>query len=238
LRVASALFDLPEIAQAFQKGDFSYSKARALTRVANAKTEAHLLDFALKANAAHVDRHCFELRNAQRTVSTRDANRINNRRYLSYVPSTDGSVCISLELPKETADLVLKALELAAAQLKPADAEYLENGCTSSELSEIDEGGSREPSVLQQQQVDALVEMARGYLAGSDSVESDGSRTSCTADHYQVTVHVDERALRGATTPENLVMLCSAHHRLLHEGGLEIKAGPDGRWQFRRLATP
>ena len=34
--------------------------------------------------------------------------------------------------------------------------------------------------------------MAQGYLAGGKE------KTSCTADHYQVVVHVDEDALRGA----------------------------------------
>jgi hypothetical protein len=44
---------------------------------------------------------------------------------------------------------------------------------------------------LQQKQADALVALARGYLSG------DEGRRNCTADHYQVVVHVDEKALRG-----------------------------------------
>lgn len=54
LRVANALFDLPGISRAFQRGDLSYSKARALSRVATPQNEEHLLDFALRANAATV----------------------------------------------------------------------------------------------------------------------------------------------------------------------------------------
>jgi hypothetical protein len=45
---------------------------------------------------------------------------------------------------------------------------------------------------LFQRQADALVKMAQGYMAGGKE------KTSCTADHYQVVVHVDEKALRGA----------------------------------------
>jgi hypothetical protein len=300
LRVANALFDLPQTSTAFQKGDLSYSKARALSRIATPTTEEHLLDFALHATAAQVDRHCRELRNVQRHISTGDANRLHNNRYLSCSPHNDGSVTFSVELPKESADLVMKALEMAV------------RGIDSSDLTE-DENASRDASDLFRQQADALVEMARSFLGGGDN------KKSCTADHYQVTVHVDEKALAGIpdensksdlpietvrrlccdsslvaatddvhgntkdtsrrhrvvhpslrrmlmsrdkgcrfpgcthtkwldahhvvhwadggeTTAENLIMLCSKHHRLLHEGGFEIKPGANGEWHFRNAS--
>ena len=179
LRVANALFDLPQISRAFQKGDLSYSKARALSRIATPTTEEHLLDFALKTTAASVDRHCMELRNVQRHASTQDANRLHDNRYLSCSPHSDGSVTLSVELPKETAALVMKALEMAVPQLEAKD---------------VYEGEEENASCdLLKQQADALVELARSYLAGGSD------RKSCTADHYQVTVHVDENALRGAS---------------------------------------
>ena len=80
LRVANALFDLPQTSQAFKKGDLSYSKARYLSRIATPVTEEHLLDFALKATASQVERHCMELRNVQREVSTRHVNRLHETR--------------------------------------------------------------------------------------------------------------------------------------------------------------
>jgi hypothetical protein len=36
----------------------------------------------------------------------------------------------------------------------------------------------------------------------------------------------------GATTADNLVLLCSTHHRLLHEGGFRIEGGRDGDVRF------
>ena len=33
---------------------------------------------------------------------------------------------------------------------------------------------------------------------------------------------------------DNTILLCSRHHRLLHDGAFEIKSGPEGDWQFRR----
>src|SRR5690606_29352511 len=43
VRVAHALEDLPMISEAMQQGQLSYSKVRALTRVADATTEDYLL---------------------------------------------------------------------------------------------------------------------------------------------------------------------------------------------------
>jgi hypothetical protein len=307
IRVANLLFDLPQTAAAFQKGDLSFSKAKSLTRVATPLNEEHLLDFALKATASQVDKHCQELRNVQRETSIRDSNRLHEQRYLSWSAHSDGSVTLSVELPKESADLVIRAIEKASgSNLSAQDSAYFDED---SQDSHPPRGGLN----LFQQQADALVEMARSFLGGGDSDKS------CTADHYQVTVHVDEKALAGIpdensrsdlpietvrrlccdsslvaatddeqgntkntsrkhrvvhpslrrqlmsrdkgcrfpgcshekwldahhvvhwadggeTTPENLVMLCSSHHRLLHEGGFEIKPGANGEWHFRNAS--
>jgi len=36
----------------------------------------------------------------------------------------------------------------------------------------------------------------------------------------------------GETSLANTVLLCSKHHRLLHEGGFRIKKGSDGTFEF------
>jgi hypothetical protein len=307
LRVAKLLFDLPQTAAAFQKGDLSFSKAKSLTRVATPVNEEHLLDFALQATASQVDNHCQELRNVQRETSIRDANRSHEQRYLSWSAHSDGSVTLSVELPKESAALVIKAIEKGSnSNLSAEDSAYFEED---PEDSHPPRGGLN----LFQRQADALVEMARSFLGGGDN------NRSCTADHYQVTVHVDEKSLAGVpdensksdlpietvrrlccdsslvaatddehgntkdtsrkhrvvhpslrrmllsrdkgcrfpgcthhkwldahhvvhwanggeTIPENLLMLCSKHHRLLHEGGFEIKPGANGEWHFRNAS--
>jgi hypothetical protein len=56
VRVARALPGLPQIAQAFARGQLSYAKVRALTRVATPETEERLLEFALHGTASHVER--------------------------------------------------------------------------------------------------------------------------------------------------------------------------------------
>ena len=54
VRVAHALEALPRIAAAMASGRLSYSKARALTRVAQAATEEYFLSIALHGTAHHV----------------------------------------------------------------------------------------------------------------------------------------------------------------------------------------
>src|SRR5207247_8506423 len=46
--------------------------------------------------------------------------------------------------------------------------------------------------------------------------------------------HLRPRAHRGPTTLSNLAMLCTRHHRAVHEEGFQVARGPDGALQFRR----
>src|SRR3954467_11646179 len=56
--VARSLRGLPRIEAAFAAGRLSYSKVRALTRIAAADCEAALLDLALHAPASQTERFC------------------------------------------------------------------------------------------------------------------------------------------------------------------------------------
>src|SRR3954467_13323745 len=56
VRVARALRRLPRIESAFAAGRLSYSKVRALTRIAAPDCEASLLEFALCATASQTER--------------------------------------------------------------------------------------------------------------------------------------------------------------------------------------
>src|SRR5712675_348634 len=56
VRVAHALEKLPRVAAAMARGELSYSKARALTRVACAQTEEYFLSIALLGTAAPVEK--------------------------------------------------------------------------------------------------------------------------------------------------------------------------------------
>ena len=45
--------------------------------------------------------------------------------------------------------------------------------------------------------------------------------------------HVKHWADGGETTVDNLLLLCSKHHRLLHEGGFTIKQNYEGHFYFK-----
>ena len=54
-RVARALDSLPLVTEAFAAGRLSYSKVRAITRIATPENEEAMVDLALHATAAHVE---------------------------------------------------------------------------------------------------------------------------------------------------------------------------------------
>ncbi|MCI0546921.1 MAG: HNH endonuclease, partial [Candidatus Rokubacteria bacterium] len=54
--MARALGTLPRLAEALGRGELSYAKVRALTRVATPETESRLLAVGRAGTAAHVER--------------------------------------------------------------------------------------------------------------------------------------------------------------------------------------
>jgi hypothetical protein len=154
VRVARALFDLPQLSAAFGSGELSYTKARSLTRIATVHNEAEELAHALKATTDQVQARCRQLRNGDRAVSTVDANRLHKERYLSRSIDQNGRMTISIELPAETGELVMQAIEQAACE---------------------------EEDNFHARQADALVEVAKSYLAGG-SAKKNQQRGSLSGD--------------------------------------------------------
>ena len=56
----------------------------------------------------------------------------------------------------------------------------------------------------------------------------------CTHRHFLHAHHIQHWARGGPTTLENLVQLCSYHHRLVHEGGFRVERSGRGAVRFRR----
>ena len=287
VRVAHALKTLPSIAAAFSSGDLSYSKVRAMTRVAGAHDEDELLSFASKTTTANLEERCRELKCA-RPDSLDGAQRAFANRSLRVSRNVErGMMTITLDLPIETGDLVERALDKARDDHRPS-AEFVDASWST-------------------RQADAMVSMASAYLSGND-----GQRNP--SDDYLVTVHVDQSALAngkgrsslpiesvkrlccdghavvigedekgeplnigrktrtvptaikralmardrhcafpgchhqrfvdahhiehwsagGETSLDNLMLLCSRHHKLVHEGGFAIERDYQNRWFFKR----
>ena len=56
----------------------------------------------------------------------------------------------------------------------------------------------------------------------------------CTHTRFVHAHHVRHWAYGGETSIDNTLLLCSTHHRLVHEGGYEILKDHRGGWFYRR----
>lgn len=83
LRVAYTLLNLPRIEAAFEAGELSYAKVRALATVATLADEASLLALARVMSDAQVAEHCARLA-GERTG--RSARRAGSHRSAAYAP--------------------------------------------------------------------------------------------------------------------------------------------------------
>jgi len=110
VRVARALRRLPAITTAFSSGELSYSKVRALTRVAEPGTEAELVEFARHATASQVERTV----RAWRRSDDVDAGRVADRRRFSWWIEDDGMVTIQLRMEAEPGAQLLASIESLA----------------------------------------------------------------------------------------------------------------------------
>ena len=54
----------------------------------------------------------------------------------------------------------------------------------------------------------------------------------CSHSHYVDSHHIKHWGNGGETALSNLMLLCSAHHTLLHEGGCRVEANGGNGWNF------
>src|SRR3984893_18933242 len=94
VRVARALGSLPAVTAALERGQVSYAKVRALTRVATPETEARLLVVARAGTAVHVERIVRGWRCVDRRAEAREAKRRHATRALHVYHDEDGMVVV------------------------------------------------------------------------------------------------------------------------------------------------
>jgi Domain of unknown function (DUF222) len=181
VRTANALVSLPKISEAMEQGQISYSKARAITRVACPYTEENLLMVARHGTADHVETYVRHFRRCKEVEELgREAEQQANR-YLRYSWEDDGSLLIKGRLPAETGALLLKAFE-AGIQVLP-----------STDVSAETRNPKSKPthSTHSVKRADVLALMAESFLAHGDESLSGGER-------HQVVVHVSAETLRSS----------------------------------------
>src|ERR1700752_2307751 len=113
VRVARALGSLPRLKQALARGELSYSKVRALTRVASADTEERLLAVGRAGTAEHVEMIGRGWRRMDRKAEAQEAARRHRHRALHVYPDGDGMVVIRGRFEPEVGAVVMQALAAA-----------------------------------------------------------------------------------------------------------------------------
>src|SRR6267143_6189742 len=117
VRVARALGTLPRLAQALARGELSYAKVRALTRVATPETEERLLGVGRAGTAEHVERIVRGWRRVDRTAEARETARRHTSRALHVYRDDDGMVRLRGRLELEVGALLIQALTAAREAL-------------------------------------------------------------------------------------------------------------------------
>src|SRR3989454_4860254 len=117
VRVGRALANLPRLADALARGELSYSKVRALTRVATRETEERLLKVGRAGTAEHVERIVRAWRRVDRIAEAKESIRRHRVRGLHVYQDEDGMVVIHGRLEPEAGAVFRKALEAAREAL-------------------------------------------------------------------------------------------------------------------------
>ena len=119
VRVARALGTLPLLSEALARGQLSYSKVRALTRVATPDTEARLVGIGRVGTAAHVERIVRGWRQVDRKTERRETASRHAGRVFHLHQDDDGTVVLRGRLEPEVGALLMKAIAAARERLYP-----------------------------------------------------------------------------------------------------------------------
>src|SRR5436309_7287795 len=197
VRVARALGTLPRLAEALARGELSYSKVRALTRVATPETEERLLRVGRAGTAEHVERIVRRWRLTDRKAEAEETTRRHRSRALHVYHDEDGMVIIRARLEPEAGAVVGQALAAAREARHPraratdAVAGSAGPGFTDGPAGPGYVDGSPEAPTIEQQEADALALVAETALHRGIDPGTPGER-------YQVVVHVDAAVLADA----------------------------------------
>jgi hypothetical protein len=208
VRVARALAGLPAISAAFGRGELSYSKVRALTRIAGPETEPDLLAMARAGTAAQVEKLVRAYRRADPAAETAAAAAQQQARFLHTRWAADGTLVVEGRLPPEQGALLQRALE-AALREQPAD------------------GAS-----LSQRQADALALVADRALGGAG--RTGGDRVQVVV-HVDAEVLADPAADGRAELAAGPAVPAETARRLACDCSVvELRHGPAGELRAGR----
>jgi len=182
VRVAKALPNLPQISAAFSQGKVSYSKVRAMTRVATRQNEAALLNVALHGTAMHVETQVRLYRRVKRIEALQDENHRHAKRELSWYVEDSGFWVFKGRSTPEQGALIAKALETAMDDAFEEQRSVPEDVEKHLDRNQPWDQGVSNP--IDQRRADAMERVADSFLATKDNNRSGGDR-------YLLNIHTD-----------------------------------------------
>lgn len=266
VRVAKALGELPKIDAAFARAEVSYSKVRAMTRIATPESEGRLLHMAKNASAAQLETIC------RGVAQVMDRSEDGAGRWLAFRADTDGMVRLEVRLGADDAAILKRALA-AAREDDSAEAPSAEERVSAlvrlADAFLVGASPDGRPGADRHQLVvvvkedaaapDGTVAMvsgdgALGALAhacverlacDATLVDAESGRKQrvvspplrralqvrdgccrfpgCTNRRWVDAHHIIPWSRGGPTTKANLILLCTTHHRFVHELGYQIE---------------
>ncbi|WP_132994092.1 HNH endonuclease [Gordonia zhaorongruii] len=313
VRVAQALVDLPCLRSRFHNGEVSYSKVRAITRIATPIRDEELTTFALSATAAQVERLVAGIRRQDRSEDPESEDEApESAAHWSW--KDDGTLAVSMRLTaldgarflaavvraeyertRTTADDAPLPTEMSGeadpnqmphdlwrnvpynvASAVVAMSDTIVDGVKMPEVAvggelliheidgvaSLDEGPALRSAERDEAHCDASLRVVRH--GEGDVMSVSGRRVGpilrwgrkrrvpnaalvrtvmmrdrscqspgCGRTRHLHIHHVQPWSEGGTTDPDNLILLCSQHHRALHGGQFSIKALGHQRFAFR-----
>ncbi|MCX6469979.1 MAG: DUF222 domain-containing protein [Corynebacteriales bacterium] len=310
LRIAHALPDLPRVSEAFVDGRLSYSKVRAITRVATPDREEELVNVALSATAAQVERIVRSIAHIDRAETYTDTGRVESTSRWRW-NDDDGTLAVTmrfaplhgarflagvvrseyertrtandpdLHLPDDTTGLDAASTTPDLWRHVPADISaavitMADTARTVTAMPEFAPGAEIVIHTDADESVDPHLDAGPAVTAtdvdeaacGGSTREIGHPRTragtrgvalkfgrkrrlptrallrvvferdrgcrhpACGRTRHLHAHHVTFWSQGGTTDPDNLILLCSTHHRALHNGAFIIRARGNQEFTF------
>lgn len=215
VRVARALGTLPAIDGVFGEGRLSYAQVRAVTRIATRENEHRVLEIALAATGAQLERICRGFRRATEADKEQAADRQVRARTLG-----DGLVKLEVVLSADEAELVMQALTAGRRALSGAARASEDDG----QVARGRVGGAEPSPAPRATAADALVHMVSAFLAqedhGAGASISDGARGEVVL-HVDQDLVSDDRTL-AATLGDGTRVSAETLRRVACDGGVVV----------------
>jgi len=189
VRVARALENLPESRAGFASGELSYSKVRAMTRVATPANEGVLVSIARHGTASHVEKLVRKYRWTQRRDAEKTAQSQHLNRSVHWYFDENDTFVLNARLPPEIGALVAQALQAAEDVLREEVRDERDELRPHVDVNEL--AWSSASTARSANRADALRLVTEAFLA----MRSDETEATSSADRFQVVVHVDQAVL-------------------------------------------